>query len=163
MRWNFITYYFIWYLVAKFSNSFYIFLAYLVLAVYLFFHFKFLTNKRKPEIFFVLTISILGLIFDYFNNIFFNFNWEDLFIIWLMPIWVMFSLTLNFSLSFIFKNKLILLVSAFIGGPWAYWVASKVMSFSYSLYLPSLVFHGFLWSIFMYLVMILRNKICNQN
>jgi hypothetical protein len=118
--------------------------------------------NKLEELKFVLIVSVLGLCFDAFNNIFFHFEWKSNYLSWLAPIWIMFSLTLNHSLAFIFKNKVILFLFSFVGGPWAYLAASKILPFNYKLDWIIIVPHGLLWVVFIFLVKILREKICRK-
>lgn len=163
MRWNLLAYYLIWYLVATFGNTQYLILIYLILALYAFYHFKYLTNNKTNELSFIILITFVGLLFDSANNLIFSFQWKSNYITWLLPIWLMFSMTLNYSLSFIFKNKLILIIFSFFGGPWAYFAASKVMSFRYEFNYIKFCAHGFLWIILMTLFSYIRTKICKKN
>lgn len=158
MRWNILAYYLVWYSVAKFSNSYYLIAAYLILIGYLFFHFKFLVQDKTSEIKLVILVTFLGLSFDSINNLLFHFSWDRYYLTWLTPIWIMFALTLNHSLKFIFNNRIFLISFSAIGGPWAYWVASKLIPFSYNLNVNELIGHGILWVIFMFIINFIRGK-----
>jgi len=163
MRWNLVAYYVIWIIVAKFANSQYLLGAYIFLGLYAIYHFKFLTKNKTEEFKFVFFATISGLLFDSFNNYLFAFAWKNNFITWLLPIWLMFAMTLNFSLALLFKNKIILTIFALVGGPWAYFAASKIMLFHYDLNPLKLFLHGALWVLFMFYIEWLRKKICIKN
>jgi hypothetical protein len=99
-----------------------------IIVIYLFAE-SIISNKSVDYYFSVVTIALIGIIADYLMMYFelIQFNFEQIFPVWLMILWVFFGLTFSAAYRWLIKlHQLFILSIGAIFGPLAYWAASKL-------------------------------------
>lgn len=138
---NILSYYLAWWGIAisAMKNNYLSIVTLLIF--FLLIHFLFVVPKdiktRNDEIMTILMISILGIIIDSFLHYLNFFTLKDNYFIWLLPIWIIFAATLNYSLAFYLKlRNLIVFIVGGLLGPLTYFFASKIALVNYR---PSII------------------------
>ena len=163
---NIIAFQICWWICVIFSSTEMSYIGPLVMILYLFCHYLFIT-KDLNEFKFIILVGLIGTFFDSLFIVFDIFNYSSSFALitfivptWITAMWVGFATTINHSLKWINNNYYLAFIMGFIFGPLSYLTGEKfdAIQFNASIGL-SLTILAFSWGLIMLFILILNKKI----
>ena len=162
MKWklliNFLSYYFAWIGIAICAQHELFTAVWGILLCFLFIHFRFVSEDRLREFKSILLCSLLGISLDSILHHLNLFQFKSNYLIWLLPIWIIFTSTINHSLKLFLNNRAyIVFIIGGLAGPLSYFFASKFNLIIYQISISTLFIHFFIWGILMLYFKFKRN------